>query len=422
MWSVEARRNGTGLPLLTRPYSRGRWWICSLLFASTVINYIDRQTLSLLAPDLKTALHWTNTDYAALVIGFRAAYAAGQSVCGRLMDRVGARRGLSTTVAWYSMVSLLTSLAGGFRSFLALRVLLGLGESGNWPGATKVVAREFPDEERGLATAFFDSGSSIGGAIAPFIVLGVYAHWGMHAAFVVPGILGFFWLVIWRRFYRPPSEPEAPAGVTAPRTSLGRLLGIPQTWAVIVAKTCSDPVWFFIADWFPIYLLSKGIALRSGLIAVWIPFLAADLGNFAGGALSGWLVRRGRSLLWARKAVMVFGGTGILLLVPTVFTTSLILLTTLFAASTFAYGCFTTIANVLPADLFEQRSVATVSGFSGTAASIGTIGAYLLIGAFSDARQGATTHAFDPILIAAGLIPFTGMLLAVALIRRKAEV
>jgi ACS family hexuronate transporter-like MFS transporter len=143
-----------------------RWWIGGILFASTVINYIDRQTLSLLAPYLKQEYHWTNTDYANIVVAFRVAYSIGQTLNGRLMDRVGTKRGLTITVLWYSIVSILTPLARGFYSFLGFRFLLGAGESGNWPGATKAVSEWFPKHERGLATALFDSGSSLGGAIA----------------------------------------------------------------------------------------------------------------------------------------------------------------------------------------------------------------------------------------------------------------
>ena len=148
-----------------------RWWIGGLLFASTVINYIDRQTLSWLAPYLKENYHWTNTDYANIVIGFRLAYSLGQTLCGRLVDRVGTRRGLSLSVLWYSLVSIFTSLARGFNGFAAFRFLLGLGESANWPGATKAVSEWFPKHERGLATALFDSGSSIGGPLLGFFGL-----------------------------------------------------------------------------------------------------------------------------------------------------------------------------------------------------------------------------------------------------------
>ena len=181
-----------------------RWAIGGLLFTSTVINYLDRQTLSILAPFLKVDYHWTNTDYAAIVIAFRIAYSLGQTVCGRLIDRVGTRRGITLTVAAYSLVSMLTPLARGLYSFAFFRFLLGAGESANWPAATKAVSEWFPKSERGLATALFDSGSSIGGAIAPFLVLGIYTRWGWRPAFIVPGVLGILWLMLWRWLYHPP--------------------------------------------------------------------------------------------------------------------------------------------------------------------------------------------------------------------------
>src|SRR5579863_2399014 len=197
----------TPAPSPARPYIRNlRWWIGGLLFASTVINYIDRQTLALLAPYLKQDYHWSNTDYANLLISFRIAYAIGQTVCGRLIDRVGTRRGLSMSVLCYSLISMATSLARGFYSFAAFRFLLGAGESANWPGATKAVSEWFPKRERGLAAALFDSGSSIGGAIAPFIVLWIYFRWGWRPAFAVPGVLGFVWLIAWRWLYYSPEK------------------------------------------------------------------------------------------------------------------------------------------------------------------------------------------------------------------------
>jgi ACS family hexuronate transporter-like MFS transporter len=192
---------------------------------------------------------------------------------------------------------------------------------------------------------------------------------------------------------------------------------LPQTWGTIIARGFTDPVWFFVTDWFPIYLVAKGIDLKSGLIAVWVPFIAADLGNFFGGGLSGYLVKRGWSLGWARKAVVVFGGMGVTLLIPTIFTTNLYVITALFALATFSYAAFSTIANVLPSDLYPSPSVATVSGMGGTASGLGTIAAFLFIGHFSDARQAMTTHAFDPIIVVAGLIPFAGMILVLLLVR-----
>ena len=420
-----------GPPLTIRKSIRGlRWWIAAVLFASTIINYLDRQTLSLLAPFLKVQYHWSNTDYAYIVIAFRVAYSIGQTVFGRVMDKIGTRRGLTLTVAWYSIISVLTPLARGLFSFGLFRFLLGAGESGNWPAATKAVSEWFPKHERGLATAFFDSGSSIGGALAPFIVLSIYFRWGWRPAVVVPGLLGFIWILVWRKIYAPPelhpriSDQERQMlaedkrdlqATSGGRLSWRELLRIPQTWGTVIARTFTDPVWFFVADWFPIYLVAKGINLRNGFLAVWIPFIAADLGNFFGGAASGWLVKRGWSLGNARKAVVVFGGIGVMALIPTVLTTNLLAITSLFALATFCYASFSTIANVLPADLFESSSVASVSGLSGTGAGIGTIIAFELIGHYSDLRHGI--HEFDPIMVVAGLIPFIGMILVLLLVR-----
>jgi ACS family hexuronate transporter-like MFS transporter len=420
----------------SKPIPSLRWWIGGLLFASTVINYIDRQTLSLLSPYLKIQYHWTNSDYANLAIAFRVAYSIGQSVFGRMMDRVGTRRGLTITVICYSIISMLTSLARGFYSFATFRFLLGAGESANWPAATKAVSEWFPKRERALATALFDSGSSIGAAVAPFIVWGIYFRWGWRPAFVVPGVLGFFWLIAWRAFYYKPEEHlrisaseremiladrHERTGIQAPELHPHwlDLLKLPQTWATIIAKTFTDPVFFFITEWLPIYLVAKGIELKSGLIAVWIPFVAADVGSFFAGWFSGYLIRRGVSLGWARKVPIIYGGLGMTLLIFTIFTTNLYLIAFLFSVVTFTYAGFTIMANTLPSDLFESGSVASVSGLGGTGTGLGTILAFKLVGYVSDARQGTGTHAFDPIIIIAGIVPFVGMILSLLLLRNN---
>jgi MFS transporter, ACS family, hexuronate transporter len=420
-------------PAAVQPIPSLRWWIGGILFASTAINYIDRQTLSLLAPYLKVQYHWTNTDYAIIGIAFRVAYAIGQTLNGRLMDVVGTRRGLSLTVAWYSLVAMATSFARGMYSFAGFRFFLGAGESGNWPAATKAVSEWFPTEERGLATAIFDSGSSIGGAVAPFIILPIYFRWGWRPAFAIPGVLGLLWLIAWRWLYYSPEEhprisrPElamihadkaasnSRSNNQKPRWS--ELLTLPQAWGTIVAKTFTDPVWFFVTDWFPIFLVAKGIELRSGVLAIWVPFIAADLGNLFSGFVSGLLIKRGWSLGAARKALVILGGVGVMLLIPTILTRNLYVITFLFAFATFSYSCFSTMANVLPSDLFDSSSVASVSGLSGTGAGLGTILAFALIGHFSDARVATASHVFDPIVVVAGLVPFAGMLLVLALVR-----
>jgi ACS family hexuronate transporter-like MFS transporter len=406
-----------------------RWWIGGLLFLSTVINYLDRQTLSVLAPFLKIEYHWNNEDFALVVIAFRVAYAIGQSLSGRLLDRVGTRKGLTMTVIWYSVAAMLTSFASGLRSFCSFRFLLGAGESANWPGATKAVAEWFPKKERGWAVALFDSGSSIGGAIAPFLVYWLYKTFGgWQPAFLIVGTLGFLWLLAWRFLYYPPEQhpriEEAELAMirndkadTAretdgrPPLSWWQLLKLRQTWGIIVGKTLTDPVWFFITDWFAIYLVSKGIRIEDGLFVFWIPFVAADLGNFFGGGVSSWLIRRGWSVGRARKAVIVIGGFGMALLAPAAFTSNPFALGALFGISTLTYAAFGTMILVLPSDLYPSHSVATVSGMSGTGAGIGTIVSTFLIGYVAD------HYSFEPILIAASLIPFFAMIFMLFTIR-----
>ena len=210
---------------------------------------------------------------------------------------------------------------------------------------------------------------------------------------------------------RDRTELEEQDGPATHQTRWRDLIKLPQTWAVIAARTMTDPVWFFITDWFAIYLVSKGINPEQGLLAFWIPFVAADLGNFFGGGVSSWLIRRGWPVIKARKAVVIFGGLGMTLLIPTVFTSSLFALAGLFAISTFAYAAFSTMALVLPSDLYRSESVATVSGMSGTGAGLGTIISTFLIGYVAD------HYSFRPILITASFIPFIGMLLVLILIR-----
>jgi ACS family hexuronate transporter-like MFS transporter len=416
---------------MTRPIRHLRWYIGGLLFLSTVINYIDRQTLSVLAPVLKTEFQWTNSDFALVVIAFRVAYSIGQTASGRWLDRVGTRAGLSAAVAFYSFAAMLTSLGSGLRSFAGFRFLLGLGESANWPGATKAVAEWFPRRESGWAVALFDSGSSVGAALAPFIVLWVHQVTGSwRPAFIVTGALGLLWIPLFRWLYRSPEDhprlaaderaeilqhraastgPE-PGGITL---GYGTILSLPHTWGILIGKALTDPVWFFITDWFAIYLVSRGFPLSDSLLAFWVPFMAADLGNFAGGGVSSALIKRGWQVGTARKTVIVLGSLGMLFLIPAIYTTSLQALAACFAVATFSYAAVSTMILNLPADVYQPRSVGTVAGLAGTAAGIGTIAATWLTGFVAD------RYSFEPLLIGASLIPLVGMTAVLLLVRNS---
>jgi ACS family hexuronate transporter-like MFS transporter len=410
---------------------RWRWYIGGLLFLSTVVNYIDRQTLSVLGPYLKTEFAWTNTDFALIIISFRVAYTVGQLGAGPLLDRVGTRTGLTITVLFYSLAAMATSLAGGLRSFCVFRFLLGAGEAANWPGATKAVSEWFPRRESGWAVALFDSGSSIGAAVAPFLVLTLYHTFGTwRPVFVITGALGFVWLVLFRWLYHPPEQhpritPEERRYILADRDetgvarhdgpvlNYGGLLRLPQTWGIILGKMLTDPVWFFITDWFAIYLVSRGLSLETSLLAFWVPFLAADAGNFLGGGISSYLIGRGMSVGSARKLVIIVGGLGMSMLMVSLLFTDLLSLTVCFAVATCSYAALSTMVLNLPADIYRTRSVATVSGMSGAAAGVGTIAATYLTGAVAD------QYSFEPILVGASLVPLLAVAAVLILVRNN---
>jgi ACS family hexuronate transporter-like MFS transporter len=402
-----------------------RWWIGGLLFASSIINYIDRQTLSALAPILKIEYHWTNTDFASLLIAFRIAYTIMQGVGGRLFDVLGSRRAFTLVVSFYSVVAMSTAFASGLGSFRIFRFLLGFGEGPNFPGAAKTVSEWFPARERAWAVALFDSGTSIGGAVAPFIVLYTYRLVGSwRPAFVLTGCLGLIWLLAWHRFYRSPEDhpavspeelrhiregrnPEAVA--VAPRWR--DLIRYRQTWGIVLGRFLLDPYWFFVAEWFALYLFSKGFRLEQSVLGFWMPFLGADLGNFAGGALSSHWISRGWPVGKARRTVLLIFGPSMISLLGVLYTTNYFVAISLFAYASFAYAACSTMFLSLPTDVYHSRAVGTVAGMAGTGAGIGTMISTYLIGRVTD------TTSFAPVIAAAAVVPCAATAVFVGLVR-----
>lgn len=332
-------------------------------------------------------------------------------------------------MAFYSLVAALTSMAQGLTSFSAFRFLLGAGEAPNWPGATKAVAEWFPAKERAWAVALFDSGSSIGGLLAPFLVLFMYRHFhSWRPIFLVTGSLGFLWLVAWRWVYSSPGQhprisPQelayirqdqsipSQAQVRAPSVGWAGLLRYRQTWGIILGRFLLDPYWYLMSEWFAIFLVSKGFKLEQSVIGFWLPFVGADLGNFFGGALSSWWVSHGWPVGRARRTVVLIFGPSMLILIATAFTSSYLLLIGIFGYTSFAYSACSTMFLSLPADAFDGRAVGSVSGLGGTGAGIGTLISTYLIGRITD------NFSFRPIMIAAAIVPCLATGIIVSMVR-----
>lgn len=398
-------------------------------FLSTVVNFIDRQALNALAPILKVQYRWTNTDLAVILIAFRIAYTIMQGGGGRLLDWLGTRKGLSLTATFYSAVAALTSLAQGMAGFSVFRFLLGAGEGPTWPGATKAVSEWFPGKERGWAVALFDSGGSVGGAVAPFIILwGYHIFHGWRSVFVVTGSFGFLWVMLWQKLYYSPEKhprisPEelayirqdrgSPDPSQGPATSVGwlRLLHCRQAWGIILGRFLLDPYWFMMTEWFAVILVSKGFQLERSVLGFWIPFLAGDLGNFFGGGLSSYWISRGWPVGRSRRTVLLIFGPSMLIFMVTGFTSSYYLLVGLFGYASFAFSACSTMFTSLPADAFHTRAVGSVSGLAGTGAGLGTLLSTYLIGRVSD------RFSFQPVLIAASIVPCIATAFFVYLVR-----
>jgi MFS transporter, ACS family, aldohexuronate transporter len=411
-----------------KPIKHLRWWIVWTLFASTVINYIDRQTLSVLAPVIIREFHFSHSDYSRIVSAFQIAYAGMWLVGGVLIDVIGTRIGLTLAMIWWSVASMLPGLANSLAQFSLFRFLLGLGEGCNWPGASKTVGEWFPARERGLAVAIFDSGSSVGAVIAPPFVVLVANALGWRYAFLTAGLLGFFWLIPWLILYRPlhkhpgltPEERQLietgrdTAAVSVQRGA-ARWLGLlkqSNTWAIVLGRSLTDPIWWFYVFWLPQYLSdARGFSLKQIGAFAWIPFLAADIGNFTGGFASGYLIRRGMKVVPARKWVCVVSSIPILAGIPAALTHSAFWALAFISLAVWGYASWSTMGLTFPSDLFPQDVVASVTGLSGLGAGLVSAGFTLAVGWLVD------KFSYFPAFVVAALAPLVATACVLLLIR-----
>ncbi len=402
------------------------------MFSATVINILDRLSVSVLAPVIRAQLHLTNLDYAEVGTWFLLAYTISQGLSGVMHDRIGAKRGFAVSITVWSSAALLHALAGGFTSLCAFRVLLGLGEGGNWPGAVKVITNWFPARERAIAIGIVNGGSSVGAMVAPPIIVWLQYQFGWQSAFLATGALGFIWLAAWLAFYQPSdTHPRLSAVerkyICENRQSLPvissqdteqaprwiALLGMRRVWAIVLARLFVDPVWWFYILWLPEYLnKSRGISLqRIGALAS-LPFIAAGAGGLLGGALSGYLIGKGWATHRARKAVIIAAASimpsGILAAHAETTAGALFWISVV----TFGFQVWISNVQVLPSDLFPARSVASVAGLGGVGAGIGSMAFTLLTGWVVD------HFSYSPIITTAALLCPVGTVALFALLGR----
>ncbi|MDR0354039.1 MAG: MFS transporter [Opitutaceae bacterium] len=370
-------------------YRTTRWWIVALLFLATIVNYIDRQALAVLKEPICGGLGFTDAQFGYLGTAFLISYMVMYTVAGRLIDRVGIRLGVTACVGLWSVASMLTGLAQGFRSLTAFRVLLGVGEPGIFPGGIKACGEWFPKKMRALPTGIFSSGSAVGAVIAvPLLAWITQASGTWRAAFIIPGAVGLLWIPFFWKLYRPPAKHPAVTAAdlaelreggehaASPSASgrgkkWGELLSQRKVWGLVLSRFASDPVWHFYLLWLPGYFMAeRGLSLKEVGIYLWLPYLFGTLGNVAGGWFSDALIRRGWTAPRARFAMLACAG----LLTPfgalVGFINSIAAAIAITCLITFMCQMWSTNTATLAADITDTTETASVMGLMGSAGSL----------------------------------------------------
>jgi ACS family hexuronate transporter-like MFS transporter len=368
-----------------------RWLVITLIFCATVINYIDRQTMAVLKGAISEDLGLSNADYARIQNAFLVMYGISQMVSGRLYDRIGTRLGFVFSIVVWSGAAIMHAFARGVGQFTAWRAVLGFGEAGNWPGAAKAVGEWFPVKERALGMGIFNAGAALGGAVSPPIIAWLALAYGWRATFIVTGVLGFVWLAAWLVVYHLPEQhrwitDEERRYIAADRgeATIGggeawrpgwlTLLGYRQTWAVVLGRFITDPIWWLYIFWLPAYFQeARGFSLQQIGWSAWFPFLCAGIGALSGGWASGHLISRGWTVDRARKAAMTAGAllppAGILAMRAESPYTALVFM----GVVLFGFQVWVNNLQTLPSDVFPRSAVASVFGLGGTAAAIASV-------------------------------------------------
>lgn len=403
------------------------WLILALLFFSTVINYIDRETLSVLEPLLRNHLGITSFDYGLVTTVFLVGYTGAQLFAGILIDSVGTRVGFAVSLVIWSIAEMGHALVHGLKGLLGLRFILSLGEAGNWPAGTKAIAEWFPPQARAFAMGFFDGGSALGAVVALPLVAAVTVNLSWRAAFVVTGSLGFLLLIPWVWIYQEPSKHRWLAlgeKAKAVKTRVNekkkpsfqnmlRILRIRQSWGLIMTRMLATPVWWFYVFWLPDYLSKgRGLSLKEIGAVGWIPFATADLGKLVGGVTSDWLLRHHLSPTLARKGVMVAAAVAMLSGTRVVGARTGGEAIGWISLATFGFGMWSANILALHADIFPSRMMATVVGLTGMAAGLGGA-VFTFFTGWLVGRSG-----YVPVFWAVGLIALVALIFLLFLVGR----
>jgi len=360
-----------------------RWVICALLLFGTTKNYMDRQVLGVLKTTLQHDLGWNEIDYSNLVFAFQAAYAVGMLLVGRLIDRLGTRLGYALAMAFWSVASMGHAVASSLTSFVIARSALGFGEAGVFPASIKCVAEWFPKKERALATGIFNAGTNAGAIVTPLVVPWITMYWGWRWAFVITGALGFVWLIFWLLLYRKPEEHSRVCKAeldyirSDPAESVAKVKWISlfphrQTWAFVTGKFMIDPIWWFYLFWVPDFLQRRhGLSLMKIGVPIMVIYVISDVGSVAGGWLSSWLIKRGKSVNAARKITMLLCAFSVVPIVFAYRTESMWEAVLLIGLAAAGHQGFSANLFTLSSDLFPAKAVGSVVGIGGMAGAIG---------------------------------------------------
>lgn len=389
-----------------------RWRIASIIYLSMAVNYVDRQVLSVLAPEIRDYFHLTNSQYSYIVFGFQLTYMVSSLGGGRLADYISVRASYALMMLLWSISAVLQGLSLGFKSLLTWRSLLGLGEGGTFPTAAKALSEWFPRKERALAVGFINSSLSLGGILAPPLTVVLALHYGWRAAFMLTGGLGFLSLAVWLLLYKKPSEHSGVSGAelnwiqsdlvaegpSGARVRTFDLLRFPQIWGLLITRFIGDSPWQFYMFWFPEYLVRvRGMSLEEMGLVAWMPFLFGAIGGVAGGWASDRIIRKGRSPVFARKATMTVSAALLPAGILAYMAPSAAWAVLFVCIACLGHVSWVSNAQTLPADVLPVRVVGTTVGLSQTAAYLGNLIATLATGYVLD------RFSYFPVFCAAGI-------------------